>query len=124
MNAFSRTALSANTSAGVPSRIMFPSAMTTTRFDHLATTCMLCVKNEIAGNFAMRRVTFFKYWKELEKVEALKETRKIGGSTRYELDTQNEVVKQLIKLDMALARKPMQRAIKGYEKPIAARSRR
>jgi len=81
-------------------------------------------KNEIAGNLAMSRVTFFKYWNELEKSEALKETRKIGGSTRYELDTQNEVVKQLAKLDMALARKPMQRAIKGYEKPIAARSRR
>jgi len=72
-------------------------------------------KNEIAGNLATSRVTFFKYWKGLEKIEALKETRKIGRATMYELDRRNEVVKKLIKLDTALARKSMQQAIEGYE---------
>jgi len=81
-------------------------------------------KNEIAGNLAMSRVTFFKYWKELEKSGALKESRKIGRATLYVLDRDNEVVKQLIRLDMALARKAMEQAVQSYEKPITAKSRR
>ncbi|MGH9919131.1 MAG: hypothetical protein ACRD6W_09725, partial [Nitrososphaerales archaeon] len=57
-------------------------------------------KNEIASNLAMSRVTFFKYWKELEKSGALKTTRHIGRATMYKLDVANDVVKQLIRLDM------------------------
>lgn len=81
-------------------------------------------KNEIARNLAMSRVTFFKYWKELEKSGALTVSRKIGRATLYELDRENEVVKQLIKLDMALARKSMQEAVEEYQKPVTAKSRR
>jgi alpha-ketoglutarate-dependent taurine dioxygenase len=80
-------------------------------------------KNEIAKNLAMSRVTFFKYWKELEKSGALAVSRKIGRATLYTLDRQNDVVKQLIKLDMALARKSMELAVYEYQKPIAAKSR-
>jgi hypothetical protein len=81
-------------------------------------------KNEIVKNLAMSRMTFFKYWKELEKSGALTISRKIGRATLYELDRKNEVVKQLIKLDMALARTSMQQAVENYEKPIAAKSSR
>ena len=81
-------------------------------------------KNEIAKSLAMSRVTFFKYWKELEKSGALTISRKIGRATLYELDRQNEVVRQLIKLDMALARKSMQQAVEGYQKPVSAKARR
>jgi hypothetical protein len=80
-------------------------------------------KNEIAKNLAMSRVTFFKYWKELEKSGALTVTRKIGRATLYRLDRENDVVKQLIKLDMSLARKSMQQAVQDYERPITAKSR-
>ncbi len=38
--------------------------------------------------------------------------------------TENEVAKQLIKLDMALARKSMERAVEEYQRPITAKSRR
>jgi hypothetical protein len=79
-------------------------------------------KNEIVSNLAMSRVTFFKYWKELEKSGALKISRKIGRATLYKLDRGNEVVKQLIKLDMALARKSMERAVEEYQKPVATRA--
>jgi ACT domain-containing protein len=81
-------------------------------------------KNEIVKNLAMSRVTFFKYWKELEKSGALTVSRKIGRATLYHLDKRNDVVKQLIKLDMALARRSMQQAVEEYQGPIAARSRR
>jgi DNA-binding transcriptional regulator YhcF (GntR family) len=80
-------------------------------------------KNEIAKNLAMSRATFFKYWKELEKSDALTVSRKIGRATLYALNRKNEVVRQLIKLDMTLARKPMERAVEEYQKPIATKSR-
>lgn len=74
-------------------------------------------KNEIVKNLGMGRVTFFKYWGELEKSGAVKVTRRVGRATMYQLDRENEVVKQLIKLDMALARKSMEKAVEKYKKP-------
>ena len=80
-------------------------------------------KNEIVKNLEMGRVTFFKYWKELERSGAVKPTRQVGRATMYQLDKGNDVVKQLIKLDMALARKGMEKAVQEYQKPIAVKSR-
>lgn len=79
-------------------------------------------KNEIVKNLGMGRVTFFKYWKELERYGAVKTSRQIGRATMYQLDRENEVVKQLIKLDMALARKIMDKAVEGHKKPVAVES--
>lgn len=67
-------------------------------------------KNEIIKNLEMGRVTFFKYWRELEKSGAVKIIRHVGRATMYTLDKENEIVKHLIKLDMALARKTMEEA--------------
>lgn len=75
-------------------------------------------KNEVVRNLEMGRATFFKYWKELEKSGALKETRRIGRATMYQLDRENEVVKHLIKLDMAISRRAMERAVEAA-KPAA-----
>ncbi len=79
-------------------------------------------KNEILKNLRMGRATFFKYWKELEKSGAVKVTRKVGRAIMYKLDRENEIVKQLIQLDMTLARKSMEKAIEEYQRPVAARS--
>ena len=80
-------------------------------------------KNEVAKNLTMSRVTFFKYWRELEKSGAVKSTRQIGRATMYKLDRASDVVKQLIKLDMTLSRKTMERAVEEYQKPITVKSR-
>lgn len=80
-------------------------------------------KNEIVRNLAMSRVTFFKYWKELEKSGAVRAIRQIGRATMYKLDRANDVVKQLIKLDMTLSRKTMEKAVEEYQKPLAIRPR-
>lgn len=80
-------------------------------------------KNDIVKNLEMGRVTFFKYWRELEKSGAVKVTRRIGRATMYKLDRENEVVKHLIKLDMALARRAMEKASDEYKKPITVKSR-
>jgi hypothetical protein len=81
-------------------------------------------KNEIAKSLAMSRVTFFKYWKELEKSGALTVTRKIGRATLFELDRRNDVLKQLIKLDMALSKRAMQQAVEDHQKAITAEPHR
>ena len=78
-------------------------------------------KNEIAKNLAMSRVTFFKYWKELEMSGALLSTRKIGRATMYKLDRANDVVQQLIRLDMTISRKTMEKQVEEHQKPIAAK---
>lgn len=70
----------------------------------------------------MSRMTFFKYWKELEKSGAVKTTRQIGRATMYQLDKSSDIVKQLIKLDMTLARNTMQKAMDESKKPITVRS--
>ncbi|MEX0657237.1 MAG: hypothetical protein WD154_06810 [Nitrosopumilaceae archaeon] len=80
-------------------------------------------KNEIVKSLEMGRVTFFKYWMELEKSGAVKVTRRVGRATMYKLDRENEVVKHLIKLDMALARRTMEKASEQYKKPITVKSR-
>lgn len=80
-------------------------------------------KQEIVKNLGMGRMTFFKYWKEVEKSGAVKATRQVGRATMYRLDRDNEVVKQTIKLDMALARKAMEKAVEQYQKPIEVRSK-
>jgi hypothetical protein len=75
-------------------------------------------KNETVKDLGMGRVTFFKYWKDLEKSGAVKVTRSVGRATMYRLATQNEVVRQLIRLDMALARGAMDKAVKGMRDPL------
>ena len=79
-------------------------------------------KNEAANNLAMSRVTFFKYWKELEKSGALIVTRKIGRATMYKLDRTNDIVKQLIRLDMTISKKAMEKQIEENEKPITIKT--
>jgi hypothetical protein len=79
-------------------------------------------KSEVAKNLAMSRATFFKYWKELETSDALVVTRKIGRATMYKLDRENDIVKQLIRLDMAISRKTMERQVEENQKMIAVKT--
>jgi len=80
-------------------------------------------KNEAARNLAMSRATFFKYWKELERSGAVKPTRHIGRATMYKLDRDSDVVKQLIRLDMTLSRKTMERTVEEYRQPVVVKSK-
>ena len=80
-------------------------------------------KNEIVKNLEMGRITFFKYWAELEKSGAVKITRQIGRATMYKLDRENPIVKHLIKLDMALAKGMMEKSINSQKKTVIVKSR-
>jgi hypothetical protein len=76
-------------------------------------------KNEVAKSLAIGRATFFKYWKGLERSEALVATRKIGRATMYKLDRANEIVAQLIKLDAAISRNAMNKQVEACQEHVA-----
>jgi hypothetical protein len=69
----------------------------------------------------MSRAAFFKYWKELEKSEALVATRKIGRATMCKLDRANEIVVQLIKLDAAIPRNAMHKQMRPCQEQVVVR---
>lgn len=46
----------------------------------------------------------------------------MGRTTMYKLDRENEVVKQLVKFDMALARKSMEKTVEEGQKAGTAKS--
>ena len=75
-------------------------------------------KNELVKNLGVSRGTFFKYWKELERFGIVKVTRKIGKSTLYRLNEENEVVKKLIALDSALCKQAMDRYVESEKERI------
>jgi len=68
-------------------------------------------KNEIVENLEVGRATFFKYWRELEQLAAVKVTRNIGKSKLYKLNEENEVVQKIIALDSALCKKTMEKVV-------------
>ena len=69
-------------------------------------------KNEIIENLSMGRGTFFRYWKELEKLGVVKVTRKIAKSKLYKLNDENEIMQKLVMLDSALCKQAMEKTVK------------
>jgi len=79
-------------------------------------------KNEVVESLQMGRATFFKYWRELERLGVVKVTRKISKSKLYKLNEENEVVQKLIALDSALCKKAMEKAVEEEltKQPVTA----
>jgi hypothetical protein len=53
---------------------------------------------------------------------ALIVTRKIGSATMYKLDRANDIVKQLIRLDMTISKKTMEKQVEENEKPFSIKT--
>jgi len=68
-------------------------------------------KEEVIKNLGISKITFYKYFKLLEKNGLFKKTREVGRATMYKLDEKNEVVKALKSLEWALGIKAMEKAI-------------
>jgi len=68
-------------------------------------------KNEILENVEIGRATFFKYWKELERLGIVKVTRKIGKANLYRLNEEDEIVQKIIELDTVLCKKAMKKVV-------------
>lgn len=68
-------------------------------------------KEEILKNVSISRKTLFKIWRDLEDSEIIVMTRKVGKAKMYRLNRENEVVKKLIDLDLALGKQAMMKAV-------------
>jgi len=68
-------------------------------------------KNEVMKNIHVSRTTFFKYWKFLERLNVVYETRKVGRAKMYKLNKNNKITKGLILLDAELCKQEQIRAI-------------
>jgi AraC-like DNA-binding protein len=69
-------------------------------------------REEILQNMRISRKTLFKIWRELEDSNVVVVTRKIGKAKMYRLNRDNEVVKKLIELNLAVGRRAMKRLSK------------
>ncbi len=59
-------------------------------------------KKEIIDELGMSKTTFYKVWGEIEGTGMVKVTRKFAKAKLYKLDTDNELVKNLIEIEKGL----------------------
>ncbi|MBI5158667.1 winged helix-turn-helix transcriptional regulator [Candidatus Micrarchaeota archaeon] len=59
-------------------------------------------KTEIAENAGVSRASLYKVWAVLEGYGIVKESRRIGNTTLYKLNSGNAVVKKLIEVDLKI----------------------
>ncbi len=61
-------------------------------------------KKEIIEGSGISKTTFFKIWKDFNKFGIIKPTRKYGKAQLYTINKEHVFVKQLLALELALAR--------------------
>ncbi|WP_304327844.1 winged helix-turn-helix domain-containing protein [Candidatus Culexarchaeum yellowstonense] len=60
-------------------------------------------KKEIIEALGMSKITFYKYFKDLEDLGLVIPSRKIGRATLYRINLENPMVKLLIEYEMQLS---------------------
>ena len=72
-------------------------------------------KKEIVEALGMSKLTFYKYFKDLEDLGLVSPSRKIGRATLYKINLNNPMVKMLIEYETKLS---LQMAEKELEKQV------
>ena len=62
-------------------------------------------KSDIAKGAEISKASLFNYWKELEKQEIVKVTRKFGKTRLYTLNTESVITKKILDLEKVLISK-------------------
>lgn len=65
-------------------------------------------KADIINGTEISRAALFKYWKEIERFGIVKITRKFGKTKLYTLNSENQVVKRLLDLELELIKYAME----------------
>jgi len=60
-------------------------------------------KKEIVEALGMSKLTFYKYFKDLEDLGLVTASRKIGRATLYKINVENPIVKMLIEYERQLS---------------------
>ncbi len=64
-------------------------------------------KSDIAKGAEISKASLFNYWKELEKQDIVKVTRKFGKTRLYTLNTESVITKRILDLEKALISKAL-----------------
>jgi len=78
-------------------------------------------KKEIVEALGMSKLTFYKYFKDLEELGLVTATRKIGRATLYRVNLDNPMVKMLIEYETRLSLQIAEQEAEKMRKPIAVR---
>lgn len=61
------------------------------------------IKKEIVEALGMSKLTFYKYFKDLEELGLVTASRKIGRATLYKVNLENPIIKMLIEYERQLS---------------------
>jgi len=64
-------------------------------------------KTDIAQGAGISRGALFKHWNKIEEFKIAKETRRYGKTRLYTLNTENEIVQELLRLESTLIKQAM-----------------
>jgi DNA-binding transcriptional ArsR family regulator len=78
-------------------------------------------KKEIVEALGMSKLTFYKYFQDLEKLGLVTATRKIGRATLYKINLENPMVRMIIEYETKLSLQIAEQEAEKMMKPIAAR---
>jgi len=78
-------------------------------------------KKEIVEALGMSKLTFYKYFNDLEDLGLVTATRKIGRATLYRVNLDNPMVKMLIEYETKLSLQIAEQEAEKMRKPIAVR---
>jgi len=78
-------------------------------------------KKEIVEALGMSKLTFYKYFKDLEELGLVIVSRKIGRAKLYKVNLENPVVKMIIEFETKLSLQIAEQEVENVKKPIPAR---
>jgi len=80
-------------------------------------------KKEIVEALGMSKLTFYKYFGDLEELGLVAPTRKIGRATLYKVNLENPIVKMLIEYERQLSSQIAEQERDKIQKPIPVSTR-
>jgi len=75
-------------------------------------------KKEIVEALGMSKLTFYKYFGDLEELDLVTATRKIGRATLYKINLENPMVKMLIEYERQLSLQIAEQEKSKMQKPV------
>ena len=80
-------------------------------------------KKEIVEALGMSKLTFYKYFKDLEDLGLVLSSRKIGRATLYKINLENPMVKMIIQYETQLSLQIAEQEKAKVQKPVAVEAK-
>jgi DNA-binding transcriptional ArsR family regulator len=79
-------------------------------------------KKEMVEALGMSKLTFYKYFKDLEELGLVAASRKIGRATLYKINLKNPIVKMLVEYETQLSLQIAGQEKAKMQKPVPVRT--